>query len=294
MQRIEAVKRKIKSSEDLHSIVKTMKVLAAVSIRQYEQAADAVQQYFGTVERGFQILLKQNRGLLDITTRHAEGQPVMMVFGSGQPMCGQFNETLASYVSDRLNDGLEDPPSQMVAMGYRVASCLEHHGFKPDQVFEVPSSVSAINDRVEELILTLEGWYSGKQHERIIVFHNRPVSQSSFISVRHQVLPIDRDWLESIEQKEWPTNQLPAYSMDSGQLLSMLLRQYIFVSLYKSFAESLASEQGSRLESMHKAEQKIEEHLSKLNRDYHQKRQSDITEEIIDITAGFEMLEGER
>ncbi len=80
--------------------------------------------------------------------------------------------------------------------------------------------------------------------------------------------------------------------MDPEKLLSMLLRQYIFVYIYKSFAESLSSEQGSRLESMQVAEQKIEDHLSKLNRDFHQKRQSEITEEIIDIMAGFEVLTG--
>ncbi|MFH5834277.1 F0F1 ATP synthase subunit gamma [Halalkalibaculum sp. DA384] len=293
MQRIEAVKRKIKSSKDLLSIVKTMKVLAAVSIRQYEEAAGAVRQYFDTVERGLQILFRKHRGLMEEALHSTEKQSVMIIFGSGQPMCGQFNQVLASYVKERLEEGLEDPPSKMVTMGYRIASTLQNHGLEPDKIVEVPNSVSAISERVEELVLMLERWYTGDRYQKIILFNNRPVSQSSFIPVRHQVLPIDRDWLESIQSRPWPTNQLPTYSMASEELLSQLLRQYIFVSIYKSFAESLSSEQGSRLESMQVAEQKIEEHLSTLNRDYHQKRQSDITEEIIDIMAGFEVLSAE-
>lgn len=293
MQRIEAVKRKIKGSEDLLSIVKTMKVLAAVSIRQYEEAADAVQQYFDTVELGLQIFLKKHYGLLEGVLEHTETNPVMIVFGSGQPMCGQFNEALATYVNNRLQEGLEDTPSKIVTLGYRIASSLQSFGIKADKIVEVPGSVAAISDRVEELVLMLERWYSDEQYRTVILFNNRPVSQSSFIPVRHQVLPIDRDWFKSLMERPWPTNQLPTYSMDPKELLSMLLHQYIFVSIYKSFAESLSSEQGSRLESMQVAEQKIEEHLTKLNRDFHQKRQSDITEEIIDIMAGFEVLSAE-
>ncbi|MDR8393263.1 F0F1 ATP synthase subunit gamma [Aliifodinibius sp. S!AR15-10] len=290
MQRIEAVKRQIKTSQDLLSIVKTMKVLAAVSIHQYEEAAGAVQQYFDTVKMGLQILFKRQRGLLDVALREPERKLVVILFGSGQPMCGQFNEVLASYFTKRLRDGLEDTPSKIVATGYRVAASLQNHGMEVDHIVDVPGSVLAINERVEELVLMLQRWYSGKRYQTIVLFNNKPVSQSSFIPVRHQVLPIDRHWLESLRQRSWPTNQLPTYSMPPEELLSMLLRQYIFVSIYKSFAESLTSEQGSRLNSMQVAEQRIEDHLAMLNRSYHQRRQSEITEEIIDITAGFEAL----
>ncbi|MEZ6044001.1 MAG: hypothetical protein R3C11_00140 [Planctomycetaceae bacterium] len=40
MQHFEALKRNIDSTRDLQSVVRTMKTLAAVSIRQYEQAVD--------------------------------------------------------------------------------------------------------------------------------------------------------------------------------------------------------------------------------------------------------------
>ncbi|MDX1640012.1 MAG: F0F1 ATP synthase subunit gamma [Balneolaceae bacterium] len=294
MQRIEAVKRKIKSSEDLLSIVKTMKVLAAVSIHQYEEAADAVKQYFDTVAMGFRILLKKHGDIMDATLIPSGENPVMIVFGSGQPMCGQFNETLAGYLHDRLQQRLEEPPVKIVSLGNRIASSLQNYGIQTDRVLELPGSVSAINDRVEELVLMLEQWYLGDQYRTVILFNNRPVSQSSFIPVRHQVLPIDRDWLETLREKPWPTNQLPKFTVSPEVLLSVLVRQHIFVSIYKSFAESLSSEQGSRLQAMQVAEQKIQDRLSTLNREYHQKRQSEITEEISDIMAGFELLREEQ
>ena len=81
-----------------------MKALAAVSIRQYEQAVESLSEYNRTVEMGFQILLRD---------RFFAGEPLCanykqtfnltqtklgaIVFGSDQGLCGQFNEQIAQY-----------------------------------------------------------------------------------------------------------------------------------------------------------------------------------------------------
>lgn len=80
--------------------------------------------------------------------------------------------------------------------------------------------------------------------------------------------------------------------MDSRRLFSALIRQYLFVSIYRAFAESLASENASRLAAMQLAEKNINERLEELDTDYHRQRQGSITAELLDIAAGFEALEG--
>jgi F-type H+-transporting ATPase subunit gamma len=81
--------------------------------------------------------------------------------------------------------------------------------------------------------------------------------------------------------------------MDRERLFSALIHQYLFVSLYRAFAESLASENAARLAAMQNAERNIEERLGELNRQYHQQRQTAITSELLDIVSGFEALRGE-
>jgi F-type H+-transporting ATPase subunit gamma len=109
----------------------------------------------------------------------------------------------------------------------------------------------------------------------------------------HQIhlLPIDHEWLRNLREKDWPTNNLPTYSMSWDPLFSALIRQYLFGSLFRAAAESLASENASRLASMQGAERNIEEQLEALNRQYHQQRQMSITEELLDIVSGFEALD---
>jgi F-type H+-transporting ATPase subunit gamma len=59
METAESLKRSITVTEELQSVVKTMKALAGVNIRQYERAAHAVADYNRTIEMGLQIALQR-------------------------------------------------------------------------------------------------------------------------------------------------------------------------------------------------------------------------------------------
>jgi F-type H+-transporting ATPase subunit gamma len=72
------------------------------------------------------------------------------------------------------------------------------------------------------------------------------------------------------------------------QTLAALIREYLFVSLFRACAESLASENASRLATMQRAEKNIGEMLDTLKHSYHQLRQEGIDAELFDIVAGFE------
>jgi len=66
--------------------------------------------------------------------------------------------------------------------------------------------------------------------------------------------------------------------------------EYLFVSLFRACAESLASENASRLEAMQRADKNISDLLDELNATYHRLRQSGIDEELFDVVSGFEAL----
>jgi F-type H+-transporting ATPase subunit gamma len=73
-----------------------------------------------------------------------------------------------------------------------------------------------------------------------------------------------------------------------------LIRNYLFVSLFRACTESLASENASRLAAMQRAEKNIDELLEDLNRAYHRLRQSSIDEELFDVISGSEALSGQK
>ena len=72
--------------------------------------------------------------------------------------------------------------------------------------------------------------------------------------------------------------------------LSSLIRQHLFAAFYQALAGSLAAENAARLASMQAAENNIEQRLDEFTAQYHRRRQNAITEELLDVTAGFEIL----
>ena len=291
MQTLEALKRKIESAKDLQAIVKTMKALAAVSIRQYEKAVVSLTEYNRTLDMGIQIVLKHNPSGLAGLKPFPTNRLGIVVFGSDQGMCGQFNERIATFALEQINQQPIPLNRRMVlVMGTRLASRLEEAGQPIEVCFAVPGSVTGITPIVQEIVLELEKWRQVRQIDQIWVFHNRPLSGATYSPHKLQLLPIDLAQLRHLQQTQWPSRTLPTFTMNQEHLISALFRQYFFVSLYRSCAESLASENASRLASMQIAEKNIEERLAELQAEFNNQRQTAITEELLDIVAGFEAL----
>lgn len=80
--------------------------------------------------------------------------------------------------------------------------------------------------------------------------------------------------------------------MGGSATLRALIREYLFVSLFRACAESLASENASRLAAMERADRNIDELLEDLNGTFHRLRQSGIDAELFDVISGFEALAG--
>ncbi len=74
--------------------------------------------------------------------------------------------------------------------------------------------------------------------------------------------------------------------------LRALVREYLFISLFRACAESLASENASRLAAMERADRNIGELLENLRGTFRRLRQSGIDEELFDVISGFEALVG--
>jgi F-type H+-transporting ATPase subunit gamma len=291
MQTLESIRRKIGSAQDLHSIVKTMKALAAVSIRQYEKAVESLVEFHRTTELGLHVVLSEG-GDLNIPTELVHTGPVgAVVFGSDQGMVGQFNEQVASFTTQTLQTlGADLADLRIMAVGLRVVPRLEEAGLTVEHTLPLPGAVTGISRMAHQLLLAIDEWRIQSGVERVFVFHNRAAAGASYRSLVVRLLPLELERLKNIETKGWPSRTLPIYTMDREPLLSALIHQHLFVVLCRACAESLASENAARLAAMHSAEKNIDERMGQLTMLYHGQRQNSITSELLDIVSGFEVL----
>lgn len=291
MQTVEHLRRRINTTESLHSVVGTMKALAAVSIQQLEGVVRSIDRYNRTIELGLQVALRERPEDVRLVEPSLSDDLGVLVFGSDQGMCGQFNEEIVSHATDDMQEiGVSDAETAVLAVGARAAMQLELSGHAIDDLFGTPASPGATGPVVEQIALQIERWQTEREFDRIVLYYQRRVSAGSYRPATHRLLPIDRAWLDRIEKRSWPTRVLPISSMPWRELFAELLQQHILVTIYRALVHSMMSEQTARMMSMQAAEQNIEERLEELRATFRTTRQASITAELLDIVSGFETL----
>jgi len=290
----ESLRRKIGSAGDLQSVVRTMKVLAASSIGQYEQSVRALGDYSRTVELGLSICFRGNASATLLAGGHGQSEDRCVgavVFGSDQGLVGQFNDVVADFAVKALAT-LPGKP-QVWAVGERVQARLADAGLAVVGLYAVPNSVKAITPLVGQILLENEASCPRGKVRELHIFHNRPMPGAIYEPVQQRLLPLDEAWRSRLAALPWPTKYLPEIVGGDDATLRALIREYLFVSLFRACAESLASENASRLAAMQRADKNIDELLEDLNGTFHRVRQSGIDEELFDVISGFEALSRE-
>ena len=214
------------------------------------------------------------------------GEIAAVVFGSDQGLVGQFNDVVADYAVKTLA-ALPSKP-EVWAVGERVHARLADAGLPLLGLFTVPNSVNAITPLVGQILVQSESRHSQGEVTELHLFYNRPTSGEVYAPVGQRLLPLDESWQGQLTELPWPTGNLPEVMGGGTSILRALIREYLFVSLFRACAESLASENASRLAAMQRADKNIDELLGNLNRTFHRLRQSGIDEELFDVVSGFE------
>ena len=285
------LRRKIKGAHDLHSVVRTMKALAAASIGPYERAVIALADYCRSVELGLVACFRHTPDLRLSPPPVAGRRIGVIVFGTDQGMVGQFNERLAELVTKTLRS-LGHTRSVWV-VGERMQGRMQDAGFEVTALFQTPNSVTGITPLISELLLAIEQQRERDGLDEVHIFHNQPRQRATYDPVAKRLLPFDAQWRRGLESIPWPTHALPEIIAGGAVTLDALIREFLFVSLFRACAESLAAENARRFAAMQGAEQNINELMGTLTLNYNRQRQAAIDEELFDLIAGYEVLRAE-
>jgi F-type H+-transporting ATPase subunit gamma len=288
-----SLRRKLSSAGDLQSVVRTMKALAASSIGQYEKSVRALGDYYRTVELGLGACFRESEPAAPVVIRKGQtdaGAIGAVVFGSDQGLVGQFNDVVADFAVKTLA-ALPGKP-EVWAVGERVHARLADAGVPLMGLFSVPNSVQAITPLVGQIQIESEARRAKGEYARFYIFHNRPKSGALYEPVGQRLLPLDAPWQQGLAKVPWTTKMLPEVMCSDTVTLRALIREYLFISLFRACAESLASENASRLAAMERADKNIDELLETLHGTFHRIRQEGIDEELFDVISGFEALTG--
>ena len=270
-----------------------MKALAASNIGQYERSVLALVDYYRTVELGLAACLRKSAPVADPVPSNGRGKDstiAAVVFGSDQGLVGQFDDVACDLALEKL---AQLQGRRLVwAVGERVHDRLADAGLAPQALFAVPNSAKAIGPLVSEVLLATERRTGLAEGVELHLFYNRPTSGGTYTPASRRLLPLDESWRRELAGFPWPTEALPEV-IGGSETLRALIREYLFISLFRACAESLAAENASRLAAMDRADRNIDGLLESLHSSFNRLRQSSIDEELFDVISGYEaMLRG--
>jgi F-type H+-transporting ATPase subunit gamma len=286
-----SLRRKIDSCNDLQSVVRTMKAMAAASIGQYERSVLALGDYYRTVELGLGTCLRQlGPDALRTAEKgtNEEQRTGAIVFGSDQGLVGRFNELVVDFAVQTLP--AIPGPAQIWVVGERAQALLDDADRAPEGTWPVPGSIQTIGPLVRELLVKSAALHDQGRLTELHLFYNRPAAGTGYAPVRQRLLPLDGAWLRQSLDIEWPTDKLAEVLGHRVATLRALVHEYLFISLFRACAESLASENASRLAAMERADKNIDELRDGFEEAFRRLRQSGIDEELFDVVFGFEAL----
>ncbi len=285
---MQSLSHKIAGAGDLQGVVRAMKALAASSIGQYEKAVQSLDDYYRTVELGLSVCLRE-AGLIEGARAGNTGAVGAVVFGSDQGLVGRFNEVIVDMALTTLKK-LPVKTKQIWAVGERVHSLIADAKIAPVGILSVPTSVRGITPLIGQVLIEIQAARETGSIKEVYLFHNSPKSGAAYEPLCKRLLPLDHEWRSKLAATPWPTKKLPEVIEGRVPALEAFIREYLFVVLFQACAESLNSENASRLSAMQRAEKNIKQILEDLNLEFHRLRQESIDEELFDVVSGFEAL----
>ena len=201
--------------------------------------------------------------------------PLHIIITSNSGLCGSYNNDLLKYVEKHIDK--KDP---IFAIGEYGIEWLDNNNYmvirRINQIEDVQPAVigKLIND-----VLVL---YRQKEISSIDIVYTQYINTLSFEPSMYQLLPLDPpSYLETKDIEMVP---------DRNTMLNYLIPQYVSSVIYATFLEAKTSENAARRSAMDNANKNAQDLIERLSLEYNQARQTAITQEVNEITAGADAL----
>jgi len=285
MEQLRQLEQQIETINELRDIIHAMRSLAAIYLKQAEGQLRGVRAYREVVTGAIADAV----GCLDeVPQAERSGRTCIVVLGSEQGLCGRFNEIVAEAAVER---GRELGGTDFIVVGRRAVGNVERAGGRVVSVVQSNSSPETAPIVIRRVATEAYRQYTRGDYGRLYLLHAIYGSPGRIDTQLVPILPMDYSaWAPQLGA---PANAPPAMTLPPDELLAALVGEFYFVALFQAFVESLAAENGMRLQSMEAAKQNIDDTKEALRRRAQQLRQDEITAELLDIISGAEAVESE-
>ena len=296
MANVQDLKRRIRSVRNTRKITKAMELVASARLRRAQTRIEAMRPY---ADRMLELIGGVARAATSVRTipllQRREVQTVAIVPLTGdRGLAGAFNgQVLRRALQLERELRSEGKDVRWLVAGKKGRSTLTFRRYEVTQAWTGFSDRPEYSD-AQAIAHALAELYVNGEVDAVRVVYNRYVSPLVQQVTVQEVLPIEEHLLETDEEerREDALRGDFIFEPEPEEILERLVPVYVETEIYRALLESAASEQGARMTAMRNASKNAGELIDSLTLAMNRARQAAITQELLEVVAGADALEG--
>lgn len=280
------IKRRKTSIQGTQQITKAMKLVSTVKLQRARANAERSKSYFdcmfGTVNS---ILSRVGHVEHKFLLPGKSSKKAVILITSNRGLAGGYNSNVIKLVT--RNEEWKKEDIVVYAIGNKGSEALTRYGYEIKEnlpeVIEEPAYADAIalSNRLLEAFAADE---IGEIYLAYTSFKNTVSHEPKLL----KLLPVEYE--VDGENDVSDNGAIMNFEPEDVEALDMIIPKYITSLIYGALMESVASENGARMQAMDNATSNAEEMISDLSLMYNRARQGSITQELTEIIAGAEAI----
>lgn len=305
------IKRRRSSIQSTEQITKAMKLVATVKLQKARAKAEHSRPYSRFMYSTIASMLTRAGNI-----RHpylqsgGEGKKAVIVITANRGLAGGYNNNVVRLV---LDSGIPKEEMEIYAVGRKGRESLERRGYRVAEDVSDVINEPLYKDAMEIGGQLLKAYADGEVSE-IYLAYTSFKNTVSHIPTFMKLLPLEVEkggtegaagasmkmtgaemiGAESMTEEEQARGQLTPmnFEPDAEDALDAIIPKYMTSLIYGALLEAVASENGARMSAMDSATSNAEEMIEELGLEYNRARQGSITQELTEIIAGANAING--
>lgn len=280
------IKRRKGSIQSTQQITKAMKLVSTVKLQRAKQRAENAKSYFSCMYQTVTSILAKaanvNHPYLKAGTSERKA---VIVITSNRGLAGGYNSNIIKLVT---KGGLKREELDIYAIGKKGKDFLNRYGYsiKEDDsdMIEEPDYADAMK-LCQRVLQSFSEGEVGEIYLAYTAFKNTVSHKPTLL----KLLPVMQEEQTAAEEKK-EAQALMNFEPEDEEALNLIIPKYVTSLIYGGMVESVASENGARMQAMDSATNNADEIIGKLSLLYNRARQGSITQELTEIIAGAEAI----
>ena len=271
------IKEKIKSVGNIKKITKTMEMVSAAKMKKAIDSAHTLRPFHEEAQHVLEDISVDSKCRHELLVHNGVEGEVVILIASNKGLCGSYNINVYRKLIEGYTEE-ERKKLKIIAFGKYAEKVAKKLHLEVLASFNHPVLSS---DDAHATTTMIIDWYKEKKIGTVRILYTHFTSATTFTPTLLQLIPYANDTKTNTREES-----RYIYEPDQESVLSSIIPMMLHNIIYGSILESYASEHSARMFAMKSATDNASEFQSELKLFYNRARQSAVTQEIAEITAG--------